>query len=62
MKDGIMTMSKWEIRKDGKPYASSSIPNLGYSPSEIEQMRVKKYFLFQDGKQITKETKRRGAG
>ena len=41
---------KYEIRKNGKTYASSTVHNCGYSADQLKSLRSNGYNLYVDGK------------
>ncbi len=40
----------YSIRKDGRAYVSSSLPDCGYSPQQLRQMQKAGFYLYKDGK------------
>ena len=48
---------KYTIRKDGRIWAASDIPNLGYSQSAIKSMEACGYHLYIDGKRAKTSSK-----
>ena len=42
----------YSIRKDGRAYVQSQIPNCGYSPQTLRSMAGAGFHLYQDGKRV----------
>lgn len=50
-----MAESVWSIRKDGRTYAQSPLPRLGYSTETLRAMAAVRYELYRDGKRVPRK-------
>lgn len=47
-----MAESVWSIRRDGRVYAQSPLPRLGYSAETLREMAAARYELYRDNKRV----------
>lgn len=47
-----MAESVWSVRKDGRVYAQSLLPRLGYSAETLREMAAARYELYRDGERV----------
>lgn len=45
---------RYSIRKNGRIYAQSDAPDCGYSRDTLRSMNSAGYFLFRDGKRLSR--------
>ena len=50
-----MAESIWSVRRDGRVYAQSPLPRLGYSTETLREMAAARYELYRDGKRVTRK-------
>ena len=55
MRMTTMTEHIWSIRKDGRVYAQSPLPRLGYSAETLRAMAAARYELYRDGKRVPRK-------
>lgn len=51
----MTTEPVWSIRKDGRVYAQSPLPRLGYSTETLRAMAAARYELYRDGKRVPRK-------
>lgn len=50
-----MAESVWSVRKDGRVYAQSPLPRLGYSAETLRAMAAARYELYRDDKRVPRK-------